>query len=360
MAVLTETYADPSIAGNSGAGTIGDPYGDVQYAFDTMTRDATNGDRVNILAGTDEVLGAAIDFTTYGIPTSAAPLTIQGYTSVAGDGGIGGISGAATYTIFASDAFDRLNLVNLHLHNCGSAAIVHIDNNCTMLGCEIDNTSGLGLSMDSGTLIMDCYIHNVGANGIGNRASILYCFLENGANDFGIAIGAGTDGITIAYNIISIDGASNGINVGASVMGNSIVNNSIFSSAGTGYGIRIDGRFNTITNNIVEGFSGSGGRGYDINDHTLLYGHNKAYNNATNFDVAAGVQHMLDLGNNDVLSASPFVNPSGKDFRISTALKAAGFPTSFRGAATTTQYLDVGAVQRLERLRKSRTRWHGV
>ena len=101
MAQPSETYVDPSIAGASGAGTVGDPYGDLQHALDTMTRDATNGDRINIKAGTDEILAGVIDLTTYGTPSSAAHLVFQGYTSAAGDGGIGGIdanAGAAVYS----------------------------------------------------------------------------------------------------------------------------------------------------------------------------------------------------------------------------------------------------------------------
>ena len=53
---ITEVYVDPAINGNSGTGTLVDPYGDLQYALDTKARDSTNGDRFNIKAGTAEVL----------------------------------------------------------------------------------------------------------------------------------------------------------------------------------------------------------------------------------------------------------------------------------------------------------------
>lgn len=72
---LTEVYVDPSIAGDSGAGTVGDPYGDLEYALEQVTRDATNGDRFNIKAGTDEILEFALDvIVDYGTPTRIAPL----------------------------------------------------------------------------------------------------------------------------------------------------------------------------------------------------------------------------------------------------------------------------------------------
>ena len=48
---ITEVYVDPSIAADSGAGTVGDPYGDLEYAIEQTTFDTTNGTRVNIKIG---------------------------------------------------------------------------------------------------------------------------------------------------------------------------------------------------------------------------------------------------------------------------------------------------------------------
>ena len=104
MAAPSETYVDPSIAANSGTGTIGDPYGDLQYALDTMTRDSTNGDRINIKSGTAEVLTGTISLASYGPPRFDYYLVLEGYDSVAGDGGIGAIDGnAGNFTIFNSN-----------------------------------------------------------------------------------------------------------------------------------------------------------------------------------------------------------------------------------------------------------------
>ena len=89
---ITNYYVDPAINANSGTGTLGDPFGDLQYALNTITRNATDGDRINIKAGTAEVMAAAISLTTYGTPAQAAPLIFQGYTSAQGDGGIGEIN----------------------------------------------------------------------------------------------------------------------------------------------------------------------------------------------------------------------------------------------------------------------------
>ena len=44
---FSEVYVDPSIAADSGTGTIGDPFGDLEYAIEQSTFDTTNGTRVN-------------------------------------------------------------------------------------------------------------------------------------------------------------------------------------------------------------------------------------------------------------------------------------------------------------------------
>ena len=89
---LTEIFVDPSIAGNSGAGTLGNPYGDLQWLLDQETFDTVNGSMINVdvNVGTAEILAAGLDlvgnFTAGGAPSATAPLLIQGYDSAAGDG----------------------------------------------------------------------------------------------------------------------------------------------------------------------------------------------------------------------------------------------------------------------------------
>ena len=73
------------------AGTALLPFHTVQGALDLTTRNATDGDRINVKAGTADTLNATLSYTTYGTPVSGAILIIQGYTSTAGDGGIGEI-----------------------------------------------------------------------------------------------------------------------------------------------------------------------------------------------------------------------------------------------------------------------------
>jgi len=308
----TDYYVDPAIAGDSGAGTTGDPYGDIQHALDTVTRDATDGDRLNIKAGTDEILAASLDLATYGTPTATAPLVLQGYTSSQGDGGIGGINNNSN-SLFTPNSLDWIRLVDLHIHSAGSASIVDLDNGTIVINCEIDNTTSNGLNLDTDAVIINCHIHNCGAAGVtlSSNSWVVGNYFANGANDFVRAIQAGTNG-TYLSNIISIDGASIGLDLTSTKC---CIHNSVLSSSGTGKGITIGNNdIEQVYGNLIEGFSGAGGQGFDLDTLTTrplhFYSYNAAYNNTTDYTTP----HYVTLGatDNEALGASPF-DKSGSD-----------------------------------------------
>lgn len=311
MAAPTEVYVDPAIAANSGAGTIGDPYGDLQYALDTVTRDATNGDRFNIKAGTDEVLSSALSLTTYGSPTLDAPLIFQGYTSTAGDGGIGGISGGGSVSIKAV-ASEAVYWRDLHLHNTGSNTIVATNQRTSFVNCEFDNTTGSGVVVTTGlAMLLGCHFHNIATYGVSGRCHVYGCYFANGTNDFTAAILADSES-HVSRNIISIDGTSDGI-----VLDNgewTCIGNSILSNGGSGQGIdpNSNGQYaGVILNNLVEGFTGGIGIRWQNTRYLGVYGSNAVYNCATPY---SAVSVALDLGDNETLSASPFAKSGSNTF----------------------------------------------
>ena len=365
---ITETYVDPAIAGASGAGTVGDPYGDLQHALDTMTRDATNGDRINIKAGTDEILGAAIDLSTYGTPAATAQLVFQGYTTAAADGGIGGISGAATYSVFNSTTIEWISFVDLHCHNSGSETVIQLDRYGIIAGCEIDNTSGNGVAFQAanGALVTNCYIHNIGGVGVNFNAGgfVYHCYFENGTNDFTNAVNIASSSISISFCIFNLDGASNGVFCTPFNASYDIRNNTFYSASGTGKAIVIDNDVDSpglIASNYIEGFSGAGGVGINssASDSVSLIS-NRYYNNTTHR--SDGV--LIINTDNSATAASALTNPGGGDFSVGTDLKAGAYPTTFKGSSTS-QYVDIGAAQRQEPAgggggRRPRIRAHGV
>ncbi len=339
-------YVDPSIAANSGAGTIGDPYGDLQYALDTITRDATDGDQINIKAGTDEVLAAALDLSSYGTPTEDAPVIISGYENAAGDGGIGVID-CNSNSLFSSTTLDHIVLKDLEIHSGGSANIVHLDTNITIINCTIHGTTGNCIVITGSGYVFNCYFYD--AN-IGTRVAadciVLGNYFENKVNDFAAAISAVNNAVII-NNIIDIDGSTDGI----SVTGNkvAIINNTLYSNSGSGQGIDCDHSIINVLNNYFEGFSAAGGRGvlYRSNSRITMHVNNYFYNNNQN-EIKNG-EVWLDTGNVG-LSESGLVDPANGDFRAKGNLRAGAWPGAFP-EINLPQYLDIGAVQRKEPLR---------
>jgi hypothetical protein len=319
MAAPTDYFVDPSLSSDTGDGTVGTPWGRasagtvIQYALDTgITRDATNGDRINIKSGTDEVLAATVSLATYGTPSVGAPLVFQGYTSAQGDLGVGGID-CNSSTMFASTAIDNIYLKDLHIHNSGSATLVAIDTGCSAINCEFNNTSGRGLDIDEGLVVENCYLHDIGEWGIFTNGDAMIrnnYFKNDGTNDFVRAIMLGSPGSIAIHNIISIDGGSIGIYASSGQC--SILFNSVLSSSGTGEGIRANTHSDSVQGNLVEGFSGAGGDGISFGSSTHCRGFdwNAVYNNTT----AYGTPEWIHSGgtDNETLGASPFAK-SGSD-----------------------------------------------
>lgn len=322
---ITEIYVDPSIAADSGLGTLVSPYGDLEYAIEQETFDTTNGTRINIKAGTDEILAAALQtaladtsVSIAWVPTEAAPLVFQGYTSAAGDGGIGGISGGGSVGVMTDAVLDYVNFIDLHLHNCGAANVLDLDNYCSVIRCEVDNTTGSGISVDSLCLVSQCYVHNTNGSAIAIVTGMAnYNRVENGTNKFSTAISSSN--AFVERNIIKIDGSTSGILLIADTGG--INHNSVWSDGGTGFGIRLNPSTITISvmNNLVEGFSGTSGLGYDMDGAAVgikVYGGNSAYNNETNYTAPSNhvVQQLGGASSNETLTASPFKDAANGDF----------------------------------------------
>ncbi len=330
MAAYTQTYVDPSINAASGAGTVGDPYGDLQHALDTITK-ATNGDQINIKSGTAEILSAAISLTTYGTPTIIGPLIFKGYTTAADDGGQGAISGGGTVAIINQTSTNYIYFVDLRLYNTGSVSpAISIDDACGIINCKIDTGTG-AVAVNMGNIIIFYNNHVTDVNGHFDVAggNISRNFFEDGVtNQFStkvIDVSSGTrKETTIEHNIISISGSCIGIEV---TDGCSIRNNSIYASgAATGRGISCDatsGRhMYDCSNNLIEGFSGTGGIGIrGGGEGNYVYQGNAVYDCATEYSGSDLTDRDMwgDPATNETLSASPFTSASTGDFsRVDT------------------------------------------
>lgn len=346
---ITEYYVDPAINANSGTGTIGDPFGDLQYALDTVTRDATNGDRFNVKAGTAEVLAAGLSLATYGTPSNAAPLVIQGYTATAGDGGIGEIDGDGTYSIYSSAANSNKNiyLVDLKMGNSGAAVVVTFYQTSVMHNCEIYGSSAAyGAYITASNKISNCYFHDLTGG---------ECLRLNGANNIIYACRFTSSGGTYLLNanfqyaiiigcLFEIDTDTSLTAIRSASGGSVFIGNTIYSaSANSGIGIHAPNQAGFAANNVIAGFSGAGGIGMICDKYAFL-ANNAFYNCTTNI---SGEASSIALSPNITLAADPFVNAAGGNFEIdgdSDASEAA-WPQAFKGLATTANAADIGAVQ---------------
>ncbi len=354
---IQERYVDPVSGTDSfGKGSVGDPYLTVQYALNGLpSRDATDGDRVNIKdSGDDTMPVAGLSLASYGTPTQTAPLIFQGYTTAAGDGGIGGMAGNPG-PIFNSTTLDYIMFIDLHLHTGGGSALITLDNNIQFDNCEIDNTSGHGIDIDANGIVENCYIHNcggIGVNVFAGAARVVGCYFENGANKFDAAV---VGGGTVMFNVINLSSAANGSD-GIRYADTALVAfNSIWSDAGVNaIGLMPLGTTmhdTIIINNIIEGFSGSGGIGLQVtsDDELFRVGYNAFYNNATAKSIS-GTMKDDQTANDTALGSSVFADPSSGDFSIDDTLAAGAF-VMFRGGGVDTgtdQFLDLGGAQREE------------
>lgn len=356
---LTQYYVDPAINANSGTGAIGDPFGDLQYGLNTVTRDATNGDQFNVKAGTAEVLAAPLTLATYGTPAEGAPLVLRGYTSAANDGGRGWIKNAGD-AIITSSTLDYIYFIDLDLEGGGNPTrMITLDDFNFFLRCKfIANKGGAATAylctLDANNILLECSVLQSNGYGFSSRMSVGagslvgWCYSEN---DVGLADGA-ADGITIIGNVVKFGKtwtqAISFVGDNNRVIGNVVYN----TAAGATYGIYLGnagGRQNHVAiNNIVCGQSGVGGVGIGgVGGNLLAAGYNAYWNNTTNFSNSGNV--IADMSALSVsLAADPFTNAAAGDFSLTeagkTALRSLGWPASYLGASTD-PHVTIGAVQ---------------
>lgn len=327
-------------------GSTAKPWRSVQGALDLCTRNATGGNQVNVKSGAAQVNSAGLVTTTFiagAALAAAAPLVIRGYTAAANDGGIGEID-AGGYGLFDTINQTDIHLRSLEMHSFGNNQGVYIGSRTSVIDCEVHKGAstpvGRGLIFSAKT-VLRCYVHDAGTNGIGcyGIETVLGCYVANcptGLSACSTAVSntlsrCGTGIIAMAQN---------------AYWGNAIWTDT--ASTGWGIGLNNDLASSAITNNIVVGYSGVGGRGVYGSGLVGMAGYNAFYNNSTPVSI---VELITDLTANDVtLAADPFVDAANGDFSLTaaakTALRGVGWPEAYLGAhANTDGHVTIGAIQ---------------
>jgi len=355
MGTPSNYYVDPTNGDDTtGDGTSGNPWQTTDHALTSgITRDVTNGDQVNIRdTSIDSSLSSMDIASTYGNPTTGAPLILRGYATSANDGGTGTLSGNGG-RIFNTSA-DFVSLIDLRCTDGGSGEIIKVDNSWSLMRCQFDNTTGNAVDIDDDARIVNCYFKDIGGDAIypAQRTFIRACTFENdgGGKEFVNAVSAASTlgWVVIEECIFKLSGASVGVTHSAGAGSLEVRNCSFYSSAGTGSGITggSSQRVVVCVNNLVEGFSGPGGYGIRLRSwDAVTYGHNACYDNTTDYDISA--DQIFDLGDNETLTVTPYTNASGNDFSpVDTGNVLAGsYPEIFKGFAQI-QSRDKGAIQK--------------
>lgn len=354
MALPTDYFVDPTggtddTTGDRGS-VVGNPWKSVQFAMDNITRDTSNGDRVNVKAGGTDTLSAALDFTTYGTPTGTALFVLQGYTSTQGDGGVGDIDGGGNSII--SVAKNGVHFIDMELHNSAANPLINMASFNSLIRCELHDSDAAGVTPTTGFLAVGCHFHDIDGTAVKmTRGATIFCHFTDGATqkfDGGAALPAiscQADDV-VAYNIFDLLGNSYGITTTPGANGVVILNNTIYHPGGgsSNSGIIPEATSSScILNNYIEGMAASG---IALNSgHPVILGHNAAFNNGTDFNFNGDI--TLNLGNNTSLAASGLTDPSNGDFSPTneTGMQSGGYLEELKSLTTTAASIDMGAIQ---------------
>lgn len=320
----TDTYIDP-LNGDDGTGdgTKGSPYKTLQFALDNTTRDASNGDRMNVQDTAADTNTSQISFATYGTPTVAAPLIIQGYTTDEDDGGIGLLNHGANGNPFIhslSPGRPFIHLLDLKIENSLGVAIA-LFNDSMLFNIWVDDVNSTACQINgSGTIVQSSFTDTIGpfqlVQGTGFQA---FTYGPHGTRNMGPIANFSASNAGHGLLFASIQWQDNWAFAGGVETGDAtvILNNTFFCEAGVNPTIRnLQARpLNGIVNNIMEGQSGSGGQAWDILLTASFWheiGGQAYFNNETNDDTAG--DDWYDSGDNEVLSASALTDPTSGNF----------------------------------------------
>lgn len=368
---------------STGDGSELNPWKTMQHALNTITKDSTYGDCINLLS--DETIAATLDFSAYGTPSDLGRLTFRGANGVRKTINCNGM-----YFVNQASPTAKSNTFyeSLHFTNYSTYAFYYGTNHTKFVDCVFDKCDpgvffavGLktefescffdwnngnywnantfyGMQDGSVLLVRNCVFMNQMRTILTNRGSFWFdrCIFHagrrnnsNGVITSGIGYYAkGFRNITNCtfYRIPQID------------FGNA---NCILGTSDDGYGIYIDSNifvgFNTVSSYAIKFVLASG--------QVLGIGRNAFYNNTVN--VLATSHYLSDWGRNDlVLANNPLTDPDNGDFSLTeeALLQMGGVPIPSHGGLPVGEtYPYYGAVQpkyNPPAVEKSFIRLHGV
>ena len=281
-------------------------------------------------------IAASLTDATAGDATSGIN-RLMGYGTVRGDNGQATLqlaAGAAANSILFAPPHSGWTIQNL-IFDCNAVAGstgVAVWNFFSLTRCKVMNWRNAGASSAGGNLAVD------ESEFTGGTGTALYCH-NNGVRVFGSYIhdltGAGID--SAYYNSTCIGNViSNVTNTGLTTSVNSVLlNNTVRGCGWDGIYLYGDTQGGIIHNNLID----SNG-GYGIN---LQYNESPIvgfFGNAFRGNTSGATQNAGALASQDItVTADPFVNAAGLDFRLNNAagggalLRGTGMPSLLPGSA---------------------------
>lgn len=350
---ITNYFVDP-VGGDDilGTGAIGNPWQTVQHALDTIAQ-GVDGDQVNVMdSGSASVAAGGLSLAIYGAPGAGQPLVLRGYTAAANDGGIGVLDGGSNANgVFAAN-YNYVAVVDMRISNFDPAASIlnlnGIYNAAVHVWVDSTCSGTQGIQLNDFCWAINCCVEAGSTQRIygDDDCNHLYNYVPRSGTAYTTGLYADHRGMFVGNVVETPDSYGIWGRLNACwFIGNTVVH----QSAGTGIGIWVDDANDDdkcVMNNYVEGFSGIGGVGIqvDANNWGTLYANNKVYNCTTAIDIQAGVVWQADMGNNGTVPSSGMTNIGGEDFTPTAVLQALAYPEDFMEASTDMN-LDVGAAQ---------------
>ncbi len=349
MALPTKYYVDRSIDTDSGAGSVGNPYGRIQHALDTVTRDATNGDEFCVFNTGSPVLAASIDLTTYGAQAATAPVVFRSCDAT------GAYVYGADFDLDGSKSlFAATNaymiVEGMRIHNSGANQLVEIGGSSQLINCRFDDCTNSPAVHCNGsyTLVINCEFADVNGRALQVSNSTAYVagnWFRGGNKLFTVGIYIGHNGAAVFRNMLLPTSSAHGIQITG--LGNRVSHNSILAAntSGTGIIVTTGNRWNNLfSNNLIEGFASAGVGIGGVAGNVYFAQRNAFFNCATR--LGTGDFYPLDgTGDNETLGSSPFAKNGAATFANRFKYFAPRNVGNVRGGAWPGNSLDKGAVQ---------------
>jgi hypothetical protein len=253
-------------------------------------------------------------------PAADDPTIIEGYHTTCGDGGMGEISGGGASAIISTSTLSGVILRNMKLGDVGANYIIYIGEYGQLTNCWFHtsaNAANPAVRANSATNVSNCRFDSATAGLYGwlGAYAVSDCFVVGGNYQ---CIPVSRDVIT---NCIFVDPALQSVRL--SNQSSMIVRNCTFfcttpgATNQTGIACAANERRHVFTNNIFEGFAGTGGKGIADASTAIMAGviaDNYFRNNTEDLDVGTAPDVYVDKGNEKAQAATCFAKSGSMTF----------------------------------------------